>query len=211
MSQAIYLHSGILMLIYNPTQSMATEPAAGDRYSNCHNLAVGLSSDLGLTWQYSRMLEYAYDGMFNYPVALQDPHCSRIYLTYSVETNELKGCTLLDRCTHASQHHMAYVKFTIITEKWVMNDFDYRYEETDECVWELSPAFELLGGFQTSILESHERKIVDWTITVLLSVLLVLIVLINATCYYVVFFKLKALEYIDLKSPREMAQYRTIR
>jgi len=138
MSQAIYLHSGMTMLIYNPSQSMSTEANPGDRYANCHHLAVGLSSDYGLTWQYSRMLEYAYDGMFNYPVGMQDPSCNNIYLTYSVETDLTTGCSLLQECTGESQHSMAYIKFTILTEQWVKNDFDYSYDTSDKCMWQLS-------------------------------------------------------------------------
>jgi len=138
MSQAIFLHSGLVMLIYNPSQSMATEPSNGDRYVNCHHLAVGLSADYGLTWQYSRMLEYAYDGMFNYPVGMQDPTCDNIYLTYSVETDLTEGCSLLKECTEESQHTMAYVKFTILTEQWVINDFQYSYDTSENCMWKLS-------------------------------------------------------------------------
>jgi hypothetical protein len=208
MSQAIYLHSGYVMLIYNPVQSMATSKN-GDRYSNAHNLAVGLSSDLGLTWEYSRMLEYAYDGMFNYPVALQDPNCSRIYLTYSVETNELRGCWMLDECSDLSVNHKAYIKFTIITEKWVINEFDYRYEPTDQCVWELSSALERLGGFQYPMLDSQESKTVDWEV-IILSFGLLGLILFNSGYYYFVFSKRKAFEYNDLQNKKEMTQYRTV-
>jgi len=138
MTQAIYLHSGLVMLIYNPSQSMATEPNAGDRYANCHHLAVGLSADDGMTWQFSRMLEYAYDGMFNYPVGMQDPTCDNVYLTYSVETDLTSGCSMLKECTEETQSTMAYIKFTILTEQWVMNDFDYSYDTSDACTWKLS-------------------------------------------------------------------------
>jgi len=143
-AQAIYLHSDLVMLIYNPSQSMTTEPSPGDRYANSHHLAVGLSADYGLTWQFSRMLEYAYDGMFNYPVGLQDPECNNVYLTYSVMTDMTNGCSLLDECDEVSQGTKSYIKFTVINEFWVMNEFDYQYD-VDNCVWQLPESSSILS------------------------------------------------------------------
>jgi len=149
-AQAIYLHSDLLMLIYNPTQSMTSEPSPGDMYANAHHLAVALSADYGLTWQFSRMLEYAYDGMFNNPVGLQDPDCNNIFLTYSVLTDETNGCSMLEECDVLSQNTQSYIKFTIINEFWVMNDFDYEYD-MDNCLWEIPNS---LKTFSTSMLET---------------------------------------------------------
>lgn len=201
MSQAIYLHSGLLMLIYNPSQSMATEPSAGDRYSNCHHLAVGLSKDYGLTWQSSRMLEYAYDGMFNYPVALQDPGCDNIYLTYSVQTNEQKGCAMLEGCTAAAQNTMAYIKFTIITEQWVLNDFDFNYDMSDDCVWSLSPAMGHSKAFQTTVMASDTATSDDVSTIIILSSVLGVLIIGNLIWGYFLCIKRKSLQYQDLDSP----------
>jgi len=49
MSQAVVLHSGKTLLIYNPQQSFRSEPAPGDRYSNSHHLVFALSDDFGMT------------------------------------------------------------------------------------------------------------------------------------------------------------------
>lgn len=200
MSQAVYLHSGFLMLIYNPTQSMTTAPSAGDRYSNCHHLAVGLSIDNGLTWQHSRMLEYAYDGMFNYPVALQDPTCANIYVTYSVQSNEDKGCSLLEECSDYSQDTMAYIKFTIITEKWVMNNFDYQYDTSEMCTWRLSPSLTNEVGFERTMFDSESASGQDFEIVIVLAVVLSILVLGNIIWCYCLCYKRKSLQYTDLES-----------
>jgi len=215
MSQAIYLHSGMLMLIYNPSQSMSTEPSAGDRYANCHHLAVGLSSDNGLTWQYSRMLEYAYDGMFNYPVGMQDPSCDNIYLTYSVETDQTNGCSLLKECTEASQNTMAYIKFTILTELWVMNDFDYSYDTSDSCKWQLSNSIRKTTlitedvqttKFNTGATSNSSNEV--YTVIILVTVLGILGIGNVAWCYFLCL--KRSLSYANLEATREnVKEYET--
>jgi len=201
MSQAIYLHSGMLMLIYNPSQSMTTEPSAGDRYSNCHHLAVGLSSDYGLTWQFSRMLEYAYDGMFNYPVALQDPGCDNIYVTYSVQTNELKGCSMLEECSDASQNTMAYIKFTVINEDWVKHAFDYHYDSSENCIWQLAEDLHHKSGFQTSVLDNDSATSEDLTIIIILSIAFGILLLGNTVWFYFLCIKKDKSNYAELDNP----------
>merc|ERR1712087_693630 len=86
MSQAITLHSGKILLLYNPQESFYTSDAA-NRPVNSHHLVAALSEDAGLTWSYARPLEYAHDSMFLYPYGIQDPTCDNIYLTYSVQTD----------------------------------------------------------------------------------------------------------------------------
>jgi hypothetical protein len=180
-SQAIYLHSGLLMMIYNPSQSMTSEPSAGDIYSNCHHLAIGMSSDFGLTWQFSRMLEYAYDGMFNNPVGLQDPDCNNIYITYSVMTDETNGCSMLDECTVASQGTASYIKFTVISEQWVMNDFNYKYD-SDNCAWKIP---EDMLTFKTATFESLTSSTSELTTVIILSLAVGIISLMNVgLCYW---------------------------
>jgi len=86
MSQAIGLHNGLILLLYNPQESFGTTDPA-NRPVNSHHLVAALSEDSGLTWSYSRPLEYAYDSMFLYPYGIQDPTCDNIYLSYSVQTD----------------------------------------------------------------------------------------------------------------------------
>jgi len=197
-SQAIYLHSGLLMMIYNPSQSMTSEPSAGDVYSNCHHLAIGMSSDYGLTWQFSRMLEYAYDGMFNNPVGLQDPNCNNIYLTYSVMTDETNGCSMLDVCDVASQGTSSYIKFTIISEQWVMNDFNYEYD-TDNCAWEIPDQTQMINTatFNSEIISSSEMN----TVIILSSAVGAFALLNIGLCYWSVFRKR---EYADLEASQQV-------
>jgi len=197
-SQAIYLHSGLVMMIYNPSQSMTSEPNAGDVYSNCHHLAVALSSDYGLTWQFSRMLEYAYDGMFNNPVGLQDPTCNNIYITYSVMTDETNGCSMLEECTLDTQGTASYIKFTIINEWWVMNDFNYQYD-TDNCAWQMAEQMIMpnTAAFDTVNVSSSEFNTV-----LALSIAVGAIALLNISmCYWMV---VRKRDYVDL----EMSQQR---
>jgi len=197
-SQAIYLHNGLVMMIYNPSQSMTSEPSAADVYSNCHHLAVALSADYGLTWQFSRMLEYAYDGMFNNPVALQDPNCNNIYVTYSVMTDETNGCSLLDECTLDSQGTASYITFTVINEWWVMNDFNYQYD-TDNCAWNMEEQMLVpnTAAFDTVNVSSSEFNTV-----LALSIAVGAIALLNiGMCYWMV---VRKRDYVDL----EMSQQR---
>jgi len=197
-SQAIYLHNGLLMLIYNPSQSMTTEPSAGDAYANCHHLAVGMSSDYGLTWQFSRMLEYAYDGMFNNPVGLQDPMCNNIYLTYSVMTDETNGCSMLDECTLKSQGTASYIKFTVITEQWVMNDFNYKYDY-DNCAWKI-PEQLLMSGIASPVAATFDTVIAsssELSTVIILSIAVGSVALLNiGLCYWT---WVRKREYTDLE------------
>jgi len=211
MSQAIYLHSGMVMLIYNPSQSMSTEPKKGDRYSNSHHLAVGLSSDYGLTWQYSRMIEYAYDGVFNYPVGLQDPSCNNIYLTYSVEVDETSGCSMLKECSEETQNTMNYIKFTVITETWVKNDFDYQYDTSDGCVWQLTNNLDTTSTLRQYTFDT-ELATSDGSITVTtLSVTFGVLVVGNMIwCYYLCVRPRMQLNYAELdRKSKEMKEYGT--
>jgi len=214
MTQAIYLHSGLVMLIYNPSQSMSTEPNAGDRYANCHHLAVGLSADYGMTWQYSRMLEYAYDGMFNYPVGMQDPTCDNIYLTYSVETDLTNGCSMLKECTEASQSTMAYIKFTILTEQWVMNDFNYAYDTSDTCTWQLSnsirettliPEDVETTTFSAETTSTSSKEI--YTVIILVTLLGLLGIGNVAWCYFLCL--KRNLRYANLEESGNVKEYET--
>jgi len=209
MSQAIYLHSGMVMLIYNPSQSMSTEPNRGDRYANAHHLAVGLSADYGLTWQYSRMLEYAYDGMFNYPVGMQDPNCDNIYLTYSVETSQKNGCTMLKECTDSSQNSMSYIKFTILTEAWVLNDFEYTYDTSNKCMWQLANSIRKppvmstsdmqTATFNTAAVSTESKKM---TTVIILSIVLGVLGVVNTAWCYFLCLK-RNLRYADLEATNE--------
>jgi len=197
-SQAIYLHNDLVMMIYNPSQSMTSESSPADAYSNCHHLAVALSSDYGMTWQFSRMLEYAYDGMFNNPVGLQDPNCNNIYITYSVMTDETNGCSMLEECTLDSQGTASYIKFTIINEWWVMNDFNYQYD-IDNCAWQMADQMIMpkTPSFDTVNVSPSEFNTV-----LALSIGVGAIALFNISmCYWMV---VRKRDYVDL----EMSQQR---
>jgi len=194
-SQAIYLHSDLLMLIYNPSQAMTSSES--DASSNCHHLAVALSADYGMTWEFSRMIEYAYDGRFNNPVGIQDPTCDNIYLTYSVTTDETNGCELLDNCNIFSQGTKAFVKFTVITEQWVMNDFDYHYDY-ESCTWQIP---ESLSLFSTTTFDSSVSR-PNLTVVRVLSVLVVTLLLFNvAACYWSV---IRKVGYLDLEKSQKV-------
>jgi len=148
MSQAIWLHSGDVMLIYNPQQSFFTGNDPGDRIDNSHILVVALSNNLGLSWQYTQTLEYAYDAMHLYPVGLQDPTCNNIYLTYSVATNEE---TISCQAMESSQYlidgvyenclknlvTVEFIKFTVLHETWVKDRHNWGYDHED-CIWEIN-------------------------------------------------------------------------
>jgi len=143
MSQAIWLHSGKVMLIYNPQQSFGSGYDPGDRIDNAHILVVALSDDEGLTWLHARTLEYAYDAMHLYPVGLQDPTCDNVYLTYSMETNEPRvTCSALsgdeyDTCME-KRITINFIKFTILHESWVLDSHNWAYDFSG-CTWEISP------------------------------------------------------------------------
>jgi len=150
MVQAIALHSGHIMLIYNPQQSDSYTTHTADRDDNSHMLSISVSTNGGLTWQYSRMLEYAYDGKFLYPSGIQDPLCSNVYLTYSVETNEPdQGCGALnnsgaydayDECLERAVT-MTYVKFTVLNEDWVKDPHGWELDYKG-CLWDIAPEFQ---------------------------------------------------------------------
>jgi len=197
-SQAIYLHSDLLMMIYNPSQSMTSEPSAGDVYANCHHLAVALSSDYGLTWQFSRMLEYAYDGMFNNPVALQDPNCNNIYVTYSVMSDETNGCSMLDECSVASQGTESYIKFTVINEWWVMNDFNYAYD-SDSCAWKMP---DQLVMPITEVFDSVTISSAEYDTVMVLVCVVGAIALLNIFLCYCLIVRKKDYQDLELSQPR---------
>jgi len=204
-SQAIYLHSGLLMLIYNPSQSMTSEPGAADNSANCHHLAIGLSADAGITWQWARMLEYAYDGMFNNPVGLQDPQCNNVYLTYSVITDETNGCSMLDVCSVQSQGTMSYIKFTIITEQWVMNDFDYWYDH-DNCIWRIP---ESLMSFKTETFDILDGSSLQLLIVTILVVAVVVVALLNIVWCYWSFYRKSGYSDLEMTQKGDQSDYLT--
>jgi len=195
-AQAIYLHTDLLMLIYNPSQSMTSEPSPGDMYANAHHLAVGLSADYGMTWQWARMLEYAYDGMFNSPVGLQDPDCNNVYLTYSVMTDETNGCQMLDECNVESQGTQSYIKFTIINEQWVMNEFNYKYD-IDNCAWQLPQSLRMT----TTSFESVLPESTGLSTVIILSIVAGVVLLLNMVMCYGIFFRNKG--YNDLEMTQQ--------
>jgi len=146
MLQAIALNNGHIMLVHNPQQSYISVPTA-DRNYNSHMLSVSISTDGGLSWKYSRMLEYAYDGKFLYPAGIQDPGCANVYLTYSVETYEpIQGCVawknslLFDHYKNCLTRavSLTYIKFTVLSEDWVIDPhgWDINFQG---CRWKIAP------------------------------------------------------------------------
>jgi len=147
MVQAIALHNGHIMLVYNPQQSDSFTTHTADRDDNSHLLSISVSGNGGLTWQYSRILEYAYDGKFLYPSGIQDPKCTNVYLTYSVETNEPEqGCIALNNSKLFDEYEacveravtMTFVKFTVLNEDWVKDPHDWELDYTG-CLWNIDP------------------------------------------------------------------------
>merc|ERR1719433_1441591 len=116
---------------------MSSEPTPADRYSNTHHLAAALSMDAGMTWQHSIIIDYAYDAMYNYPVALQDPTCDNIYLTYSVMARESKGCSMLPVCSDGSAGTEQYIKFVVINEDYIKNEYNWELDTSDKCTWQI--------------------------------------------------------------------------
>jgi len=168
MSQAIWLHSGNVMLVYNPQQSFPSGYDPGDRVDNSHILVVALSNDLGLTWQYAQTLEYSYDAMHLYPVGLQDPTCDNIYLTYSVETNEERvSCAAMETNPYIQTNAyedclkklvtVDFIKFTVLHESWVVNPHSWGYDHED-CMWEIDESLKekiaVLSGIQGNKISS---------------------------------------------------------
>jgi len=146
MLQAIALNNGHIMLVHNPQQSYISVPSA-DRDYNSHMLSVSISTDGGLTWKYSRMLEYAYDGKFLYPAGIQDPGCANVYLTYSVETNEpFQGCVAWNNSLLFNDYEncvaravsLTYVKFTVLSEDWVIDPHGWELD-FQGCRWKIAP------------------------------------------------------------------------
>jgi len=143
MVQAIALHNGHIMIIYNPQQSDSYTNHTADRDDNSHILAISISENGGLSWIYSRILEYAYDGKFLYPSGVQDPWCSNVYLTYSTLSNEPdQGCGALneagmyeeyDRCLQRGVS-MTYIKFTVLNEEWVRDPHNWELDQ-EGCQW----------------------------------------------------------------------------
>jgi len=146
MLQAIALNNGHIMLVHNPQQSYISVPPA-DRDYNSHMLSISISIDGGLTWKYSRILEYAYDGKFLYPAGIQDPNCTNVYLTYSVETNEpYQGCVAWNNSLLFNEYEdcvaravsMTYVKFTVLNEDWVIDPHGWELD-FQGCRWNIAP------------------------------------------------------------------------
>jgi len=188
MSQAIWLHNDRVMLVYNPQQSFGSANP-DDRDDNDHILVVALSENEGLSWQYSRTLEYAYDGMHLYPVGLQDPTCNNVYLTYSMRTNEKQISCSSDLDWPACVEHRTTVnliKFTILHESWVENDHNWKYDY-DGCTWEIAPELQtkiptfptlipaesfLMSSISFRLTKSSSQSLVV-VLTVLISVTLI--------------------------------------
>lgn len=204
MVQAVYLHSGNIMLFHNPQQSFGSEATLNRNY-NSHILAVSISDNAGLSWMSERILEYAYDGMSLYPVALQDPLCDNIYLAWSARTNELPmSCMaftssgvkydLYEKCITQSVD-MRFIKFTVIHENWVYDDhnWDYDYEG---CIWDIAESLKdeiserkkmytsvhLKQGWSQSNLDVVQHK--SFEIVALLVVLTILICCCVGICFY---------------------------
>jgi len=152
MSQAVVLHNGHIMLFHNPQQSYGNWPPA-DRDDNSHMLAVSVSKNVGLSWMAERMLEYANDGKSLYPVALQDPLCDNIYLSWSAAIN-MQGpginCqavlntggtkTEYQACLNKSVT-MMFVKFTVLHETWVLDNHNWELDYNG-CNWEIAPTLQ---------------------------------------------------------------------
>lgn len=184
MSQAIWLRSDKVMLVYNPQQSFRSQNA-GARIENDHILVVALSENEGLSWQYSRTLEYALDDRHLYPVGLQDPSCNNVYLTYSMQTNEkLSSCSSVkdDKACVEHSNTVNFIKFTILHESWVENYHTWKYDY-EGCTWEIAselqakiPSLVTAGnvhrmGISSSIMRSSSQPVVI-LLTVLISVTL---------------------------------------
>lgn len=143
MNQAIWLNSGKVMLVYNPQQSFTSVPDAGDRVDNTHMLVVALSEDEGLSWAYSRTLEYAYDAIHEYPVGVKDTTCDNVFFTYSMETNEkaVSCAAIQDEVAYEAcltkDIHMYFIKFTILHESWVLDDHNWGYDY-EGCTFQIS-------------------------------------------------------------------------
>jgi len=148
MSQAIALHNGHVMLFHNPQQSYGSWPA-GDRDDNSHMLAVSISENAGLSWIHQRILEYANDGKSLYPVALQDPLCDNIYLSWSVEVNEqgpkLNCLAIINNGGSVDDYFlcidrsvtMAFIKFSVIHENWVLDNHNWSLDY-EGCTWQIA-------------------------------------------------------------------------
>jgi len=143
MNQAIWLNTGKVMLVYNPQQSFTSVPDAGDRTDNTHILVVALSEDEGLSWAYSRTLEYAYDAMHEYPVGVKDTTCDNVFFTYSMESNEKDvSCSAItdevayEACVKKNLD-MYFIKFTILHESWVLDDHNWGYDY-EGCAFQIS-------------------------------------------------------------------------
>jgi len=152
MSQAIALHNGHIMLFHNPQQSYGSWPA-GDRDDNSHMLAVSISANAGLSWIHERILEYANDGKSLYPVALQDPLCDNVYLSWSVTVNEqgpkLNCLAIINNGGSTKDYNMcmtrsvtmAFIKFTVIHENWVLDNHNWSLDYQG-CTWNIAKSLQ---------------------------------------------------------------------
>jgi len=186
MSQAIWLRSNKVMLVYNPQQSFQRQ-SAGARIENDHILVVALSENEGLSWQYSRTLEYALNNRHRYPVGLQDPTCNNVYLTYSMRTNDkLSSCSSLKDDEATCREHSTtvnFIKFTVLHESWVENYHNWSYDY-EGCTWEIASELQAkisslvtAGGFNelgiSLVLTRSSSQSVVIVLTVLISVTLI--------------------------------------
>jgi len=197
MSQAIQLRSGMTVLIYNPQQSYPTGVDTGDRLDNTHTMMVALSDDAGLTWKYSRILEYHYDGLHAYPVGFQDPGCNNIYLTYSVGAHEtvfmsapnvkpfVPGCEAwaiqgnmeqFEDCLQRTMPHN-YIKFTIFNEGWIKREPNWSLDYED-CLYKIPDAVRadlatIKAAADGHTVEAEQDKTVHyWKIAIILAITL---------------------------------------
>jgi len=181
MVQAVALHNGHIMIIFNPQQSDSFSNHTADRNDNSHMLAISISENGGLSWTYSRILEYAYDGKFLYPSAVQDPTCSNVYLTYSTESNEAEqGCIALNSSGRYEEYDMClqravsmtYIKFTIFNEEWVIDPHGWSLDY-EGCLWgikdDLKMDILLKKAAYSDGLNENRMRLVDFSETLVFN------------------------------------------
>jgi len=201
-SQAIALHNGRIMLFHNPQQSYGYWPAE-NRDDNAYMLTVSISDNAGLSWMHERVLEYANDGKSLYPVALQDPLCSNVYLAYSVEVNEQGPGLNCDTLYITSDQEyqacleksitIAFIKFTVIHESWVLDNHNWKLDYVG-CVWNIAKTIQdeisdlkksYRTGMKTSSLFSSDfdyRSPIDSGLSLSTYTLILAIVLVCLIC-----------------------------
>jgi len=90
--------------------------------------------------------------MHCYPVALQDPGCKNIYVTYSISTHDsLSDCMNVANMSMCQSRPIEmYIKFTIITEEWVVNSHNWGPYESKHCSYKINDNFLLNSGMRVS-------------------------------------------------------------